>query len=68
MQPAKDCEHTNEAYTKGRPFHCSQEFPANNLEKFGRSDVRDSIRDVFIGGGGWTSREKLQFKIVVGHQ
>ena len=22
LQPAKDCEHTNEIYPEGRPFHC----------------------------------------------
>ena len=30
---------------------CSQKFPPNNLEKIGWLDVRDSIRDVFIGWG-----------------
>ena len=30
---------------------CSQKFPPNNSEKIGWLDVRDSIRDVFIGWG-----------------
>ena len=27
LSPAKDSEHMNETYTKGRPFHCVWELP-----------------------------------------
>ena len=27
LQPDKDCEHANETYTKGRPFHFVWKFP-----------------------------------------
>ena len=46
---------------------CSQIFPPNNLEK--KASWMCGVisgRFHWVGGGGWTGRKRLQFKIVVG--
>jgi len=47
---------------------CSQNFPPNNFKKLaGWTCEVSSGMFSLVGGGGWTGRKRLQFKILVGH-